>query len=494
MEIVISSEAPLSHATPALVLFCFEDGPLTGTISAVDARLDHIVSRLREEGEFTGRLNSVKIIHSFGSLSADRIVLVGLGKKNAASMDSYRQAAGSAIKQLKTVGVERFASVVDQGEESYLEPLVEGYLLGGYSFSHYKNKPDMKPSPQELTFVLQDLDKTKAERRAKEALAVAEAACYVRDLVSQPANTAIPQYLAQKAEELAKVSGITCSVLERDELEEKGMGALVAVGKGSRNAPKLVALQYQGGKTGGRPTVLVGKGVTFDSGGISLKPRDGMEKMKDDMAGAAAVLGIFKAVAALSLPVNLVGLMPLAENLPDGGAYKPGDVLKAMSGTTIEVVNTDAEGRLILCDALHFAREYNPEAIIDIATLTGACVVALGAFATGVMGTDEALIKALVEAGERTGERVWQLPLWDEYGELMESDIADMKNAGGTSGATISAAWFLKQFVGEVPWAHLDIAGTAWEDKGRPYLPKGATGVGVRLLVRFLSDRVYAGG
>jgi leucyl aminopeptidase len=234
--------------------------------------------------------------------------------------------------------------------------------------------------------------------------------------------------------------------------------------------------------------VLVGKGITFDSGGISLKPREGMEKMKSDMAGAAVVMGTLMAVASVKLPVNVVGLIPTAENLPGGGACRPGDVVKSMSGQTIEIVNTDAEGRLILCDALHHARSYKPSAIIDIATLTGACVVALGGFATGLMGNDGQLITSLKEAGEATGERVWELPLWEEYGEFMKSDIADMKNSGGSSAGTISAAWFLKSFVGDAKWAHLDIAGTAWEEKGRHYLPKGATGTGVRLLVEYLRN------
>jgi leucyl aminopeptidase len=230
----------------------------------------------------------------------------------------------------------------------------------------------------------------------------------------------------------------------------------------------------------------VGKGITFDSGGISLKPREGMEKMKNDMAGGAAVLGTVVAAARLGLPVNLVGLIPAAENLPGGRAYKPGDLVRSMAGKTIEITNTDAEGRLILCDALAFAQKYAPATLIDIATLTGACVVALGSFATGLMANDEGLARALKRAGEASGERLWELPVWDEYGELMKSDIADLKNAAGPTAGTITAAWFLKQFAGKTKWAHLDIAGTAWEEKGRPYLPRGATGVGVRLLVEYL--------
>jgi len=258
------------------------------------------------------------------------------------------------------------------------------------------------------------------------------------------------------------------------------------VAKGSCQPPRFIILEYRGAAEQKRPIVLVGKGITFDSGGISLKPREGMEKMKNDMAGGAAVLGTVTAAARLGLPVNLVGLIPSAENLPGGRAYKPGDLVRAMAGKTVEIVNTDAEGRLILCDALHYAQRYRPAALIDIATLTGACVVALGTFASGLMGNDDILVRALKRAGEASGERLWELPVWDDYGELMKSDIADLKNAGGPTAGTISAGWFLKQFAGKTKWSHLDIAGTAWEEKGRPYLPKGATGVGVRLLIEYL--------
>ena len=311
-----------------------------------------------------------------------------------------------------------------------------------------------------------------------------------RDLVSHPGNVATTGYLAAAAHGVAERHGLTCRVLERDELEKLGMNALVAVGKGSAEPPRLIVLEYRGGIAKGRPIVLVGKGITFDSGGISIKPGAGMEEMKTDMAGAAAVLGALEAAAGLKLPVNLVAIIPTAENMPDGRAYKPGDVLASMSGLTIEITNTDAEGRLILCDALHYARtNYKPVAMIDLATLTGACVVALGHEASGLMGSDQRLVDRLKKAGERCNERLWELPLWDEYGEVMKSDIADLKNAGSRDGGSISAGWFLKQFTGTTGWAHLDIAGTAWSDKSRPCSPKGATGVGVRLLVEYLRNR-----
>jgi leucyl aminopeptidase len=310
-----------------------------------------------------------------------------------------------------------------------------------------------------------------------------------RDLVSQPGNVVTPAFLADTAQELAVSNNLKCRVYELEELKELGMNALVAVGKGSVETPRLIVLEYRGAGEKDRPVVLVGKGITFDSGGISIKPGAGMEEMKTDMAGSAAVLGAMTAAAGLKLPLNLVGVIPTAENMPDGKAYKPGDVVTSLSGTTIEITNTDAEGRLILCDALHFAQKYRPTAMIDLATLTGACVVALGHEASGLMGNDPRLVNALIKADERCGEQVWELPLWDGYGEAMKSDIADLKNAGSREGGSITAGWFLKQFVGKTHWAHLDIAGTAWGDKSRPCAPKGATGVGVRLLIEYLRNR-----
>jgi leucyl aminopeptidase len=311
-----------------------------------------------------------------------------------------------------------------------------------------------------------------------------------RDLVSHPGNVVTTGYLAKSAQELAARHKLACKVLEMKELERLGMNALLAVGKGSAEPPRLIVLEYRGATRKEHPIVLVGKGITFDSGGISIKPGAGMEEMKTDMAGCAAVMGAIEAAAGLKLPVNLVAILPTAENMPDGKAYKPGDVITSMSGQTVEITNTDAEGRLILCDALHYALKYKPGVMIDLATLTGACVVALGHEASGMMGNDQGLLGDLKKAGERSGERVWELPLWDSYGEVMKSDIADLKNAGSRDGGSITAGWFLKQFVGKTRWAHLDIAGTAWGDKARPYTPKGATGVGVRLLIEYLRGNV----
>ena len=299
-----------------------------------------------------------------------------------------------------------------------------------------------------------------------------------------------PSIMAQKAREIARKKNVSCKVLDKEKMKEMGMNALLAVASGSNEEPKFIILEYTGGKKSAAPIVLVGKGLTFDSGGISIKPSDKMEEMKSDMSGGAAVMGVIMAVADLQLPLNITGLIPATENMPSGTAYKPGDILKSYSGKTIEVLNTDAEGRLILADALAYASEFKPEVVIDVATLTGACIVALGDDVIGMLGTDDKLKSEIDRAAQTTGELVWELPLWESYHELIKSDIADYKNSSGRSAATITAAAFLSKFAGDAPWVHLDIAGPSWTSKDKTYIPKGASGVAVRLLVEFLRNRV----
>ena len=491
MEIRIEWGHPLEQVVQVLVVGCFEKELTSPWLAEIDAALAGCITALYRQGEFTGKANKTVMIHTLGRTGPERILLVGLGMRQDFTPERLRQAAGSAMQALRGAGIQRAASLLHlvQGEgEQWLRAALEGFLLAGYSFDRYKTRgPDNPGNPVELILLVpEEQGLWNAEAVAEEARVLCQSVHFARELVDQPGNVATPAFLAEQALEVSERYGISCRILEREEMETLGMEALLAVAKGSCQSPRLITMEYLGGKQGQRPTVLVGKGVTFDSGGISLKPREGMEKMKNDMAGGAAVLGTMAAAARLKLPVNLIGLVAAAENLPGGRAFKPGDVLKSMAGHTIEIVNTDAEGRLVLCDTLHYAQRYNPAALIDVATLTGACVVALGSFATGFMATDQDLAKRLRRAAEATGEKVWELPVWDEYGELMKSDIADFKNAGGPTAGASSAAWFLRQFVGKTRWAHLDIAGTAWEEKGRPYLPKGATGVGVRLLIEYL--------
>jgi leucyl aminopeptidase len=311
-----------------------------------------------------------------------------------------------------------------------------------------------------------------------------------RNLISHPGNTATPAYLAKIAQKLAGKGKLTCKVLGVKEMKKLGMGALLGVGQGSAQPPAFIILEYKGGKKNQAPIALVGKGVTFDTGGISLKPGGGMDEMKYDMSGGATVIGTLQAAASLKLPVNVVGLIPTAENMPGSRAIKPGDILPSLSGKTIEVLNTDAEGRLILADALAYADKLKPKAVIDLATLTGACVVALGHQAAAVVGTDPKLIEKLKSSGDKTGERVWELPLYEEFDNAVKSDIADLKNISspGVGAGTITAAAFLKVFVGDNSWAHLDIAGVAWSKEEKPYIPRGAAGFGVRLLIDYLKN------
>ena len=493
MKIDLSSASPFKFATPALIIGCFEDAA-DSLFTDCDTALDGCLQRLAVNREFSGKINTSHLLHTQGRLPAERLLLAGLGRKSDLDDGRLRQAAGNAVQALRSARVASFAAALQLagGEDTALEAVCEGLLLGSYSFDEYKTRDrDERFTFAAMTLLLPKKVTTGAARtRVEHSEALCRGVSLARNLVSHPGNVATTGYLAAAAHALAGRHGLTCRVLERDELEKLGMNALVAVGKGSAEPPRLIVLEYRGGESKERPQVLVGKGITFDSGGISLKPGAGMEEMKTDMAGAAAVLGTLEAAAGLRLPVNLVGIIPTAENMPDGRAYKPGDVLASMSGLTIEINNTDAEGRLVLCDALHYARtHYQPAAMIDLATLTGACVIALGHEASGLMGNDPRLIRNLQRAGERCGERAWELPLWDEYGEAMKSDIADLKNAGGRNGGSITAGWFLKQFVGTTRWAHLDIAGTAWSDKARPCSPKGASGVGVRLLIEYLRGR-----
>jgi leucyl aminopeptidase len=371
------------------------------------------------------------------------------------------------------------------------QSLVEGALLALYQFTTYRTerKDELKPVRQMILVVSDPRALAEVQQGARQGQIIGEATVFVRDLCNHPANVVTPTYIATEARKAAKERNVSCTVLDRPQMQRLGMGALLGVAQGSHEPPKFIVLEYRGGPRSERPVALVGKTVTFDSGGISLKPADNMEQMKADMTGGAAVLAAVRAAARLRLPLNILAVIPATENMPGGRAIKPGDILKSLSGKTIEVINTDAEGRLILADGLAYATRYKPSVLVDIATLTGACVVALGNHAIGVLGNNERLIGELKTAGEQCGERAWQLPLWEEYYDQIKSDVADMKNTGGRPGGTITAAAFLSKFVGDAVWAHLDIASTDWSDRERAYIPKGATGVGTRLLIQFLCNR-----
>ncbi len=491
MKIEVSAENCDLFATPALIIGCWEEAPVADPLLIMlDGALAGGITTIYPQAERLGKLGRVSTIATCGRLATQRLVVVGLGKKTEITAERVRRSAAAAIQAVRSLGISECAVALQNMPELPKDSaalVVEGAVLGNYCFAEYRQAEDAGVAVLTLlcppTTAVDDL--VVALRKAE---TVSRWVLYARDLVSHPGNVTTPTYLADRALELAGRFGLRCHVLDRAELEKLGMGGVIGVGKGGHEPPCFVVLEYVGLRAPKRPVVLIGKGVTFDTGGISLKPRENMERMKDDMAGAAAVLAATMAVAELGLPVRLLTLMPLAENMPDGRAYKPGDILRMLGGKTVEIVNTDAEGRLLLADALTYAQQFRPSVVIDLATLTGACMIALGTAASGLMGNERRLLARLQQAGERTGERLWELPIWDEYGEAMKSDVADLKNAGGPYGGAVSAGWFLKQFVGDMSWAHLDIAGTAWEEKGTAINPKGATGVGVRLLVEYLSS------
>jgi leucyl aminopeptidase len=469
-------------------------------VAQLDAHLGGLISEYLDSGDFPGTLNSTLLLRTRGSINVPRLLLLGLGKAEAFTMDRLRQASASAATTVRKLGAHTMAllpptcSLLTASDVA--QAITEGALLGLYTLKKYKTVEE-----DERQDNLHELHILAAGGRSQQALAkgvergriLAEAVSMARDLINSPGNEVNPSYLAETAMGIAKQQALRCKLLQKQDMQKLQMGCLLGVAQGSVQPPVLIMLEHAPNGTTEAPIVLVGKGITFDSGGISIKPAANMEDMKMDMAGGAAVLGTMQALAQFHYPRRVIGLVPASENLPSGTAIKPGDILRAMSGKTVEVINTDAEGRLILADALSYAvQTLKPACIIDLATLTGAVVVALGNHATGMMGTDETMMARLRAAGERTAERVWQLPLFEEYSKQIKSDFADIKNTGGREAGSITGGAFLKEFVGNTPWVHLDIAGTAWTREGKPYVPKGATGVGIRLLVDALHDMVTA--
>ena len=494
MEIRVEKGTAEMYPCELMLLFTFESPEeLIGPVRAADIAWRGFISALMKQGDFKGELHERRLVYTQGALPAKRVLLTGLGKKSEFDLEKWREASSKAGQYIKEAGFRQFAVAVQNldrfSETELAEAFVVGLLLGTYQFNEFKTLEREKI--KEISEVVLLADPAEAIRPLQEGMKtgkiISKAVNGARDLVNGPANIVTPTFLAERARELAKNYGMDYQTLEVGEAEAMGMGAFVAVARGSQQPGKFVVLEYNKGRS--LDTIaLVGKGLTFDSGGISIKPSERMERMKDDMSGAAAVLVTMQAAAELQIPLHLVGIMPTTENLPDGRAYKPGDILKTLSGQTVEVISTDAEGRLILCDALAYSLRYQPRAIIDLATLTGACVVALGDYVIGLFGNDEGLLKRVEEASARTGERAWRLPLWDEYFEYLKSDVADFRNVGTRAAGAIIGGIFLSRFVEKTPWVHLDIAGPASIDKARPYIPAGGTGAGVRLLIQFLSD------
>jgi len=469
---------------------------LKGNIAALDSRAKSAIKKLIAAKDAPTKFKETRVVLGSGA-PVKRLLVVGLGKKSEFTLDKGRVAAAVAVGQAKRLGVSNMTLLIpeqagkDLVDTDLAEVITEGVILGNYTFDNYK--PKAKPTKLKRVYVHAPGHADKAGMRlaVQSGVSLAESSNFARDLANTPGNDLPPLALAKAATEMAKELGrrVTAKVFTVPELKKMNAGGILAVGMGSHEPPCMIVVTYKGPKREDgdtAPTCLVGKGVTFDTGGISIKPSNDMDKMKYDMHGAATMLGAIRAAALLELPGNIIAIIPSAENMPGSKAQRPGDIITMMSGLTVEVLNTDAEGRLILADALHYATTLKPRVIIDSATLTGACEVALGSHAIGMLGTDDGLMGELREAGENAGERVWQLPLWDEYFEQIKATFADIQNIGGRGGGTITAAAFLRRFVDDTPWAHLDIAGTAWETKGRPQAPRGATGIGVRLLARYL--------
>ncbi len=483
----------------AVLLFQVEPkSRLTPRISALDRAFGGRIRAAIESADFHAKRGETLLLHGTHGVFAKRVLLVGLGDPAKLDAEAVRQAAGAAAGALVARRGGALAIALPSTRKidatSLGQAAAEGALLGAYRFDRHRSRRD--PARGDLRAVALLAESAGDLRAIRSGAAtgrvLGESQNLARDLSNEPANFLPPAELARSAQRVAREVGLACRVMAPAELARRKLGAILAVGQGSEHPPRMVVLEHRPprrGRTASKPATicLVGKGITFDSGGISLKPGAGMHEMKHDMSGAAAVIGALRAAALLDLPLHVVGVIAAAENLPSGTAYRPGDVVRAGSGLTIEVLNTDAEGRLVLCDALHLARtEFEPAAIIDLATLTGACVVALGKWCSGLFANRESLREHLHRAGSETGERAWPLPLWDEHREHIRGDVGDLKNTGGRDGGAITAAAFLSRFVGETPWAHLDIAGTAYTEKAGPCQPRGATGVGVRLLIEAL--------
>jgi leucyl aminopeptidase len=459
---------------------------------SIPQALDGAATGILSNGDFSGKEGETALIYAPDGLATPRLLLVGLGERASFTLDKLRRVSATAAKRAHTLKLDEatFALPMPEGSgtREAAEAAAEGAALGLYRFDRYKTNEEVHELGTFTLVLGAEGDVKDVEAGAEAGVKLAAGALLARDLANEPSNAATPEYLAHKAREIAGRYGMEATVLDRAGIEAEGLTGLATVGRSARNEPRFIVLEYRKGAADEAPVVLVGKAVTFDSGGISIKPSSGMEDMKYDMSGGAAVLGTMEAVGALDLPINVVALVPATENLPGGDAFKPGDVLELHSGTSVEIVTTDAEGRLILADALSYAKRYEPIAVVDCATLTGACYVALGDHASGLMGNDDGLIAELRAAGEASGERVWPLPLFDEYTEQIKGDTADIKNSGGRYGGASTAGAFLKEFV-EYPWAHLDIAGTAYGKSRNAYTPKGASGTPARLLLEFLRAR-----
>ncbi len=489
MFVKAENSDPAKKKTKSLCYFVTEKSDLPLGFPKIDQKLTNSVKEAIKETK--AKLGSISIIHTHGIIPAQRILVAGLGPRHKIRHESFRITSGKMAKKASDMDLDEYCIVIPNNlpvnSKIAINAIVEGARLALYSFDKYKK--EKKTKLPNITIISSD---AKASQTIVKANSVSEGVLYARSIANLPPNECNPAHLAGFAKSLSSKNKLKCAILSKSELKQKGFGGITAVGQGSKNEPKLIILEYNG-KKDAKPTVLVGKAVTFDTGGISIKPADKMDEMKFDKCGGCTVLGVMKAVSELKLPINLIGIIPSVENMPGGESYRPGDIIKLYDGKTAEILNTDAEGRLILFDALSYGiKTYKPKEIIDFATLTGACIVALGANVAGLVSNNKKIADKIAKSSQSTGEQVWQLPINDDYMDMIKSDYADIKNTGpGRVAGTITAAAFLANAVGNTPWAHFDIAGTAWVQAGskeKSYNPKGATGFGVRLMLDYLSN------
>ena len=495
MNITVKTGDFRQEETDVVVIGMLENPDFySGHLHLADEALGGRIRELIELGDFKGKMKDTSLLYTRGAMKTARVLLVGLGAYHELTVEKVRQGAGHAAKHVRDIGLKTATFLIpdevpDAG--NMVQAAAEAILLSLYQFNQHKTvqEDDDEKALESITFLAEsEPSQPTAERAVQRGQTIAEGTILARDLSNQPANHLTPTQLAERAEAVAADSGLRCEVFDKATLEEKGFRTLLAVAQGSVEEPRFIILEYTPEGEGQDTVVLVGKGITFDTGGISLKPGKGMHEMKHDMSGAAAVLGAMQAVGQLKPDLHVIGVIAATENMPSGTAIKPGDVVTSYGGKTIEILNTDAEGRLVLADALGWTAQYNPQGVVDLATLTGAVITCLGHIAAGAMSTDSALMDKVKAAAEKTHERVWELPLWDDYDEGIKSKVADVQNIGDGTAGTIAGGAFLKKFVEDYPWVHLDIAGTAWGMKGSTYIPEGASGYGVRLLVQLVED------
>ena len=493
VQIIIEKARIDQKQTPLLVVGVYENENDFLYSNGIESILYHIIKQILSNKEFKANLGTSLVLPTMDKGPMKKIMLLGLGKKDKFNNEIARIASAKAAVKVREMGISEFSILLFSNlDEGLIEAISEGVGLSLYSFNRYKTNDDKEELKANQVTILINAEMTNIQSIVDRTSLLVEAVNFARDLSNLPPNDCSPSQLASIALSIATEYGLKSRIVERYEMESMGLNGIVSVGKGSHYPPKLIILEYRGSNDDEKPYLLVGKGVTFDTGGISLKDSDKMDEMKFDKSGGCNVIAIMKAVASLKLPINVIGLIPSVENMPSSTSYKPGDIIKMYNGKTVEVLNTDAEGRLILADALAFGiSTYNPKAVIDLATLTGACIIALGTNVAAVIGTNKKLIDELHNISERTGEKFWELPLYEEFSEQIKSYVADIKNIGGRPGGAITAASFLSNFTNGLPWIHIDIAGTAWTQEGtyeRSYNPKGATGFGIRTLVKLLME------